>query len=100
MVSFTLRENVFENVRRRLFSRTQRRAMLTEFSFMRLPVINTSTTLLERLRDRQDNAAWTRLNRLYCSLIRAWVGRQLPQQAEVDDRSAERRVGKECRSRW
>ena len=45
----------------------------------------TSTSLLERLRDREDGRAWTRLTHLYAPLIRTWLGRQLPQSADVDD---------------
>jgi RNA polymerase sigma-70 factor (ECF subfamily) len=48
-------------------------------------MIPTSATLLERLRDRGDAAAWERLVRLYSPLIRGWSTRHLPQSADVDD---------------
>ena len=46
---------------------------------------NTSATLLQRLLDHGDAAAWTRLTQLYAPLIRACLGRHLPQSADVDD---------------
>ncbi len=45
----------------------------------------TSATLLDRLRDRRDDAAWSRLVDLYTPLIRGWLLRHLPQSADVDD---------------
>ncbi len=45
----------------------------------------TSATLLGRLRDGGDRLAWERLVALYTPLIRAWLGRQLPQESDVDD---------------
>jgi RNA polymerase sigma-70 factor (ECF subfamily) len=46
---------------------------------------NTSATLLQRLRNHGDGDAWTRLTQLYTPLIRATLGRHLPQSADVDD---------------
>lgn len=46
---------------------------------------NTSATLLQRLLDHRDGSAWTRLTQLYEPLIRASLGRHLPQSADVDD---------------
>ncbi len=46
---------------------------------------NTSATLLQRLLNSRDDAAWTRLTQLYLPLIRATLGRHLPQSADVDD---------------
>jgi RNA polymerase sigma-70 factor (ECF subfamily) len=46
---------------------------------------NTSATLLQRLVDHGDDAAWARLTHLYAPLIRACLGRHLPQSADVDD---------------
>src|SRR5437764_2799402 len=48
-------------------------------------VIHTSATLLQRLRDHRDRAAWERLVHLYTPLIRGWLKRHLPQSADVDD---------------
>jgi RNA polymerase sigma-70 factor (ECF subfamily) len=45
----------------------------------------TSATLLERLRDRADDSAWRRLVELYTPLVRFWLARHLPQQADMDD---------------
>ena len=45
----------------------------------------TSATFLERLQDRGDSIAWARLTQLYAPLIRTWLGRHLPQSADVDD---------------
>jgi RNA polymerase sigma factor (sigma-70 family) len=45
----------------------------------------TSATLLQRLLDQRDGAAWTRWAQLYAPLLRTWLGRQLPQSADVDD---------------
>jgi RNA polymerase sigma-70 factor (ECF subfamily) len=48
-------------------------------------MLSTSASLLERLRDRGDGAAWALLVRLYTPLIRGWLGRHLPQTADKDD---------------
>ncbi len=48
-------------------------------------MIATSATLLQRLRDRHDDAAWRRLVNLYSPLIRSWVSRHLPQSADSDE---------------
>jgi len=48
-------------------------------------MIETSATLLQRLRDRRDAGAWDRLVQLYTPLIRGWLRRHLPQTADVDD---------------
>jgi RNA polymerase sigma-70 factor (ECF subfamily) len=45
----------------------------------------TSATLLQRLRDGRDDAAWERLVHLYTPLVRGWLYRHLPQAADVDD---------------
>src|SRR5262245_39722953 len=45
----------------------------------------TSLTLLERLRQGGDEAAWERLVRLYTPLIRGWLRRHLPQVDDVDE---------------
>jgi RNA polymerase sigma-70 factor (ECF subfamily) len=51
----------------------------------RLPMTNTSATLLQRLLDHGDDAAWTRLTQLYEPLIRGNLRQHLPQEADVDD---------------
>ena len=48
-------------------------------------MISTSATLLQRLQDHHDGEAWTRLTNLYGPFIRALLGRNLPQSADVDD---------------
>ena len=48
-------------------------------------MIQTSLTLLERLREGGDEAAWERLVRLYTPLIRGWLRRHLPQADDVDE---------------
>lgn len=48
-------------------------------------MIQTSHTLLQRLRQGGDDAAWERLVRLYTPLIRAWLRRHLPQPDDVDE---------------
>src|SRR5262245_35867712 len=48
-------------------------------------MIQTSFTLLDRLRRGADEAAWERLVRLYTPLIRGWLGRHLPQPDDVDE---------------
>ncbi len=45
----------------------------------------TSATLLERLRDRADAAAWQRLVDLYTPLLSGWLRRHALQAADVDD---------------
>jgi RNA polymerase sigma-70 factor (ECF subfamily) len=55
------------------------------FSFQDQGMNSTSATLLERLGDRADGAAWERFVDLYHPLIRAWLGRHLPQAADIDD---------------
>ena len=48
-------------------------------------MIHTSATLLQRLRDARNGAAWERLVHLYTPLIRGWLTRHVPQSADVDD---------------
>jgi RNA polymerase sigma-70 factor (ECF subfamily) len=48
-------------------------------------MIQTSHTLLQRLRQGVDDAAWERLVRLYTPLIRGWLCRHLPQPDDVDE---------------
>jgi RNA polymerase sigma-70 factor, ECF subfamily len=45
----------------------------------------TSLSLLERLGDRSDSGAWTRLVDLYSPLIRRWLGRYDLTPSDVDD---------------
>jgi RNA polymerase sigma-70 factor, ECF subfamily len=45
----------------------------------------TSVSLLERLRDRADSDAWTRMVDLYSPMVRAWLSRYELPQADVDD---------------
>ncbi len=45
----------------------------------------TSASLLERLLDRADCDAWTRMVDIYSPLIRLWLGRYGLPQSEVDD---------------
>lgn len=45
----------------------------------------TSVSLLERLRDRSDNAAWQRFDALYGPLIRHWLIRRGVNQQDADD---------------
>jgi len=47
----------------------------------------TSVSLLERLSDRSDSEAWTRLVELYSPLIRGWLGRYDLVESDVDDLS-------------
>jgi len=61
----------------------------TKGILVRLPMTNTSATLLQRLLNHGDVAAWTRLTQLYAPLIRASLGRHLPQAADVDDLAQE-----------
>jgi RNA polymerase sigma-70 factor (ECF subfamily) len=48
-------------------------------------MLSTSATLLQRLQDQGDEGAWTRFVDLYGPLVRAWLRRHLPQEADVDD---------------
>ncbi len=50
---------------------------------------DTSATLLQRLLNLEDAVAWTRLTQLYAPLIRATLGRHLPQAGDVDDLAQE-----------
>jgi RNA polymerase sigma-70 factor (ECF subfamily) len=45
----------------------------------------TSASLLERLSDRPDGAAWRRLVDLYTPLLRGWLGRHGLQACDVED---------------
>jgi RNA polymerase sigma-70 factor (ECF subfamily) len=47
--------------------------------------MDTSASLLERVRERNDPAGWERLVHLYTPLIRTWVGRHVPQPDDVND---------------
>src|SRR5947208_4429172 len=47
--------------------------------------MDTSASLLQRVRERNDAAGWERLVQLYTPLIRTWVGRHVPQADDVDD---------------
>jgi RNA polymerase sigma-70 factor (ECF subfamily) len=47
--------------------------------------MDTSASLLERVRGRNDAAGWERLVALYTPLIRTWVGRHVPQPDDVSD---------------
>jgi RNA polymerase sigma-70 factor (ECF subfamily) len=47
--------------------------------------MDTSASLLQRVRERNDAADWERLVQLYTPLLRAWVGRHLPQPDDVND---------------
>src|SRR2546425_576244 len=46
---------------------------------------DTSVSLLERLRDRQDGAAWQRLADLYTPWVRGWLRRYGLQDSDADD---------------
>ncbi len=48
-------------------------------------VATTSVSLLDRVCQGTDNAAWQRLNELYAPLIRNWLGRQNVSGADADD---------------
>jgi RNA polymerase sigma-70 factor (ECF subfamily) len=48
-------------------------------------MLQTSLTLLERLRQGNDHAAWDRFVRLYTPLIRTRLGPYLPQPDDVDE---------------
>ena len=45
----------------------------------------TSASLLERLGDRTDSDAWSRMQDLYAPMIRAWLGRYGLPEFDVDD---------------
>ena len=45
----------------------------------------TSASLLERLSDRADSDAWSRMVDLYSPLIRSWLGRYGLAEPDVDD---------------
>jgi RNA polymerase sigma-70 factor, ECF subfamily len=45
----------------------------------------TSVSLLERLSDRSDSEAWTRLVELYSPLIRRWLGQYELAESDADD---------------
>ena len=47
--------------------------------------MDTSASLLQRVREQNDAAGWERLVQLYTPLLRAWVGRHLPQPDDVND---------------
>jgi RNA polymerase sigma-70 factor (ECF subfamily) len=47
--------------------------------------MDTSASLLERVRVRNDAAGWQRFVDLYTPLIRTWVGRHVPQPDDVND---------------
>jgi RNA polymerase sigma factor (sigma-70 family) len=47
--------------------------------------MDTSASLLQRVRERNDTAGWERLVQLYTPLIRIWVGRHVPQPDDVND---------------
>jgi RNA polymerase sigma-70 factor (ECF subfamily) len=48
-------------------------------------MFTTSMSLLERLRDPQDEAAWQQLVALYTPLLHSWLRPHCAQQADVDD---------------
>jgi RNA polymerase sigma factor (sigma-70 family) len=52
-----------------------------------LSMSQTSASLLERLGDRSDSEAWTRLVELYSPLIRGWLGRFELAESDADDLS-------------
>jgi RNA polymerase sigma-70 factor (ECF subfamily) len=47
--------------------------------------MDTSASLLQRVRERNDAAGWERLVQLYTPLIRTWAGRHVPQSDDVND---------------
>ena len=47
--------------------------------------MDTSASLLQRVRERGDDADWQRLVWLYTPLIRTWVGRHVRQPDDVND---------------
>jgi RNA polymerase sigma factor (sigma-70 family) len=52
-------------------------------------LLETSLSLLERLRLNSDPASWDRLVALYTPLIRNWLARQSVQSADIDDLTQE-----------
>jgi RNA polymerase sigma-70 factor (ECF subfamily) len=48
-------------------------------------MLDTSVSLLERLRRQPDDASWQRLVDLYTPLLRGWLRRHLVPQGDVDD---------------
>jgi RNA polymerase sigma factor (sigma-70 family) len=54
-----------------------------------LRVLETSFSLLERLRLSSDSAAWQRLVELYTPYIQSWLHRQNVQDADVEDLTQE-----------
>jgi RNA polymerase sigma-70 factor (ECF subfamily) len=48
-------------------------------------MLETSVSLLERLRGRPDNATWKQLVDLYTPLLRGWLRRHLVPHEDVDD---------------
>jgi RNA polymerase sigma factor (sigma-70 family) len=55
----------------------------------RITLVDTSISLLERLRVLGDTASWDRLVALYTPLIRGWLARYEVQAADLDDLSQE-----------
>ena len=45
----------------------------------------TSASLLERLNDRADSDAWSRMVDLYSPMIRSWLGRYGLAEPDIDD---------------
>ncbi len=52
-------------------------------------MFTTSLSLLERLRDPRDEAAWRQLVTLYTPLLRAWLRPHCAQEADADDLTQE-----------
>lgn len=52
-------------------------------------MLETSFSLLERLRLPSDSAAWQRLVELYTPYIQSWLRRQAVQSADIDDLTQE-----------
>src|SRR4051812_17860030 len=52
-------------------------------------MFTTSLTLLERLRDPRDGAAWAELVRMYTPLVRSWLRPHCRQDADADDLTQE-----------
>ena len=48
-------------------------------------MVQTSATLIERLHDEDDTAAWQRFAAIYTPLMRSWLGRQAVTAADADD---------------
>jgi RNA polymerase sigma factor (sigma-70 family) len=47
--------------------------------------VDTSASLLQRVREQNDETGWQRLIELYTPLIRTWIGRQVRQTEDVKD---------------